>query len=56
MTEFTEERIEHLTTQHNWELASTDNGQYFLRQKDKHYMKTVDFNLPENVARKFLDA
>ena len=51
---FNDERIVHLTVNHNWELAYSDDGKYHLRQKDKHYMKTVDFKLPENVAKKYL--
>lgn len=55
MSEFTEERIKQLINSgHNWELVETDNGLYFLRQKDKHYMRTISFRLPKNVADKYL--
>lgn len=53
---FNEERINNLTTNYNWELVRLSNGGYHLRQKDKHYMKTVDFDLPDKVANKILSA
>lgn len=44
---FTKERVKDLTENHNWEIAESGNNLVHLRQKDKHYMKTVDFKLPE---------
>lgn len=51
---FTEQEIEHLTQEHNWELVCEGDDLYLLRQKDRHYMTTVSFSLPESVAAKFL--
>jgi len=49
MTYFTKEKIKDLTENHNWELAHHVNDYYILRQKDKDYIKTVPFTLPEGV-------
>ena len=47
---FTTEKIRQLVTKHNWELVHSDNGLYKLRQKDKHYMTTRDFEVSESIA------
>jgi hypothetical protein len=47
--EFTEGRIRNLINNHGWEPIRKHGDIYFLRQKDKHYMKTETFNLPEGM-------
>lgn len=54
MNEFTEERIADLIKNHGWELLYYPSGLYFLRQKDKHYLKTVSFELSDDVASRYL--
>ncbi len=39
----------------NWTLASSGNGKYHLRQADKHYMKTLDFDFNDDLASKYLN-
>lgn len=51
---FTEEKIEQLVTQHNWEMIEAGNGKYKLRQKENHYMTTVDFSAPDHMVKKYL--
>lgn len=52
---FTEEKIEELVTRYNWEMVPARNGKYKLRQKDAHYMTTVDFSAALSVVRKFCE-
>jgi hypothetical protein len=49
---FTEQKINQLITENNWELVSQQPGLYFLRQKDKHYMKTVFFQLSDEIINR----
>ena len=53
---FTDEKIQELTTKHNWEMvpAGTGNGRYKLRQKDRHYMTTIDFEATEEIVKKYV--
>ncbi|MDH3981308.1 MAG: hypothetical protein OES84_00230 [Kiritimatiellaceae bacterium] len=51
---FTEEKVKDLTSNHNWILVAAEDGLYVLKQKDKRYMKTIPFSLPDNVAEKYL--
>ena len=50
---FTGEKIEELVTKYNWEMVPISDGKYRLRQKDKHYMTTVDFAATTTTTRKF---
>lgn len=51
---FTDEKIAELVTRHNWELVPADgHGKYKLRQKDRYYMTTADFDAADEVVRKF---
>ena len=50
---FTDEKIEELVTKYNWEMVPTGDGKFRLRQKDKHYMTTVDFGATTTTERKF---
>ena len=50
---FTDEKIDELVTIHNWEMVPASGGRYKLRQKDKHYMETVEFIATENSVNKF---
>ena len=43
---FNETTSKHLVKERNWELVPFVNGLYYLRQKDRHYMKSVNFYLP----------
>ena len=40
---FTDELIEELTTNYDWELVPSRDGKFKLRQKDSHHMTTSDF-------------
>ena len=50
---FTNEKIEQLVMNHNWEMVPANGGKYKLRQKNKHYMMTIDFEATEETAHKF---
>ena len=50
---FTDEKIEQSVTNNNWEMVPAGNGKYKLRQRDKHYMTTVDFDATDETIRKF---
>jgi len=48
---FTKKKIEELVTKHNWEMVKSKDGKYKLRQRDKHYMTTVDFDAAVSTAK-----
>ena len=50
MSDFTEDEIKNLVSNHNWELVKQDDNYYYLRQKDRHYMKTNYFQLADYKA------
>ncbi len=50
---FTDDKIEELVTQFNWEMVKSGSGKYRLRQKDSHHMTTVEFAASGAIARRF---
>ena len=50
---FTDEKIFELITKGNWELVTASGGRHKLRQKDKHYIETVEFMATKEAVSKF---
>ena len=51
---FTDDKIFELVTRHGWEMVPAgDSGKYKLRQKDKHYMTTADFEATPEAVHKW---
>ncbi len=51
---FTDDKIFELVTRHGWEMVPAgDSSKYKLRQRDRHYMTTADFEAPPGAVRKF---
>ena len=51
-TYFTDEKIHTLITYYNWEMIKSVDGLYMLRQKDNHYMITVNFFASDEIVKK----
>lgn len=53
---FTDEKIQELIGNHNWELVEDGEGFFLLRQRGAHYMTTKSFKASEQIVRQFLTA